>query len=77
MASRLEELSEARQGMVAKVKAAKWDRDMLEGAKTAAEACIGKERCEGPLLHNLGTEVCPSHTGLWSSARRGRAWWPR
>ncbi|CAK0785709.1 hypothetical protein CVIRNUC_008920 [Coccomyxa viridis] len=41
---KLEELSEARQGVLAKVKAAERDRDGLEGAKTVAEAYLGKER---------------------------------
>ena len=41
---RLEELSEARQGVLSKVKAAERDRDGLEGAKTVAEAYLGKER---------------------------------
>ena len=47
---RLEELSEARQSVVAKVKAAERDRDSLEGAKTVAEAYLGKER-ECALAH--------------------------
>ena len=47
---RLEELSEARQSVVAKVKAVERDRDSLEGAKTVAEAYLGKER-ECALAH--------------------------
>ena len=41
---RLEELSEARQGVVARVKAAERERDALEGAKAVAEAYLGKDR---------------------------------
>lgn len=47
---RLEELSEARQSVVSKVKAAERDRDSLQGAKTVAEAYLGKER-ECALAH--------------------------
>ena len=43
-AGRLEELSEARQGMVARVKASERDREGLEGAKAAAEAYLAKDR---------------------------------
>ena len=44
LSCRLEELSEARQSVVNKVKAAERDRDSLDGAKTVAEAYLGKER---------------------------------
>ena len=44
LSRRLEELSEARQSVVNKVKAAERDRDSLDGAKTVAEAYQGKER---------------------------------
>ena len=47
---RLEELSEARQGVLSKVKGAERDRDGLEGAKAVAEAYLGKER-ECTLAH--------------------------
>ncbi len=41
---RLEELSEARQSVVNRVKAAEKERDRLEGAKAVAEAYLSKER---------------------------------
>jgi hypothetical protein len=41
---RLEELSEARQGMVARVKASEREREGLEGAKAAAEAYLARDR---------------------------------
>ncbi len=41
---RLEELSEARQGMVARVKAGEREREGLEGAKAAAEAYLARDR---------------------------------
>lgn len=41
---RLEELSEARQSVVNRVKAAEKERDGLEGAKAVAEAYLSKER---------------------------------
>lgn len=41
---RLEELSEARQRVVNRVKATEKDRDGLEGAKAVAEAYLSKER---------------------------------
>lgn len=42
--ARLEELSEARQSVVTRVKAAEKERDGLEGAKAVAEAYLSKER---------------------------------
>ena len=42
--TRLEELSEARQGVVARVKAAERERDALEGARAVATAYLGKDR---------------------------------
>ena len=44
MLVRLEELSEARQSVVNRVKAAEKERDGLEGAKAVAEAYLSKER---------------------------------
>ena len=41
---RLEELNEARQGVVERVKAAEKERAGLEGAKAVAEAYLGKQR---------------------------------
>ncbi len=43
-AFRLEELSEARQSVVNRVKAAEKERDGLDGAKAVAEAYLAKER---------------------------------
>ncbi|BDA46592.1 Structural maintenance of chromosomes protein 4 [Coccomyxa sp. Obi] len=43
-AKKLEELSEARQSVVNRVKAAEKERDGLEGAKAVAEAYLSKER---------------------------------
>ncbi|EIE19557.1 RecF/RecN/SMC protein [Coccomyxa subellipsoidea C-169] len=43
-AKRLEELSEARQSVVNRVKAAEKERDGLDGAKAVAEAYLAKER---------------------------------
>jgi hypothetical protein len=41
---RLEELSEARQSVVNRVKSAEKERDGLDGAKAVAEAYLSKER---------------------------------
>ena len=66
MLSRLEELSEARQSVVSKVKAAERDRDSLEGAKTVAEAYLGKER-----------ECALAHASLYQIfLRDGQVWLP-
>ncbi len=65
---RLEELSEARQSVVSKVKAAERDRDSLQGAKTVAEAYLGKER-----------ECALAHASLYQIFLRDgqvRAAWP-
>lgn len=44
MGARLEELSEARQGVVARVKASEREREGLDGARAAAEAYLAKDR---------------------------------
>ena len=67
---RLEELSDARQSVVSKVKAAERDRDSLEGAKTVAEAYLGKER-ECALAHASLYQIFLRDGQVWA-ARPGQ-----
>ena len=57
----------ARQDVVAKVKAVDRDRDALEGAKTDAEAYIGKRR------HRRGIALSFAHHTQAGGAKRGKA----
>lgn len=66
MLGRLEELSEARQSVVSKVKAAERDRDSLQGAKTVAEAYLGKER-ECALAHASLYQIFLRDGQVWAA----------
>ena len=68
---RLEELSDARQSVVSKVKAAERDRDSLEGAKTVAEAYLGKER-ECALAHASLYQIFLRDGQVWAARPGGQ-----